>query len=522
MKPTRRTFPIGIQDFEQLRTLNKVYVDKTDLIYQMVSTNQIYFLNRPRRFGKSLLLSTLKAYFQGKKDLFKGLAIEQLETEWEAHPVLHISFAKANYRTVADLERILDKKLSEWETVYGRDEKDKTVSERFDSVITHAYEQIGREVVILIDEYDSPILDSHSQADPKLREALRMLMRQFFSPLKDNTVIIRFLFITGITKFSQLSIFSELNHLNNISLWPQYSSICGITETELFTQFKPDIAALAERYHETYDEACAHLKQLYDGYHFCEDTEEIYNPYSIINVLGSRKYDSYWYASGTPTFLIELLKNSQMIPETLEECKAVADDFNTAVETLTDPIPVLYQSGYLTIKNYRNGIYTLGYPNDEVRLGFVRSLIPSITGITAQKSNMSIIAMSEALETGDAETCMRQMRSFVASVPYEKKSDNESRAEIIFYMIFTLLGQFTQTQIPTAIGRADVVVMNKQYIYIFEIKVHGTVDDALEQIERQHYAVPYETDTRQVVRIGVTYDAQTRSITDWKIEKQGA
>jgi hypothetical protein len=518
MQPTQRTFPIGIQDFEQLRTRNYVYVDKTDLVYQLVSTNQIYFLSRPRRFGKSLLLSTLKAYFQGKKDLFKGLAIEQLATEWEAHPVLHISFAGATYKTVADLEGILDKKLSEWEQEYGREEKDKTVSERFDSVIKHAYKQIGKEVVILIDEYDSPILDSHSQADSELRKALRMLMRQFFSPLKDNTVITRFLFITGITKFSQLSIFSELNHLSNISMLPAYSSICGITETELLTQFKPDIAALAERYHETYDEACAHLKQLYDGYHFCEDTEEIYNPYSIINVLSGRKYDSYWYATGTPTFLIELLKESSLLPEDLEGCEAVADDFNTAVETLTNPIPVLYQSGYLTIKDYWNSIYTLGYPNDEVRLGFVRSLLPSIIGGDIQTSNMSIIAMAKALATGDAESCMKRMRSFIASIPYEKKSDNESRAEIIFYMIFTLMGQFTRTQIPTAIGRADVVVMNKQYIYIFEIKIHGTADDALEQIERQHYAVPYETDKRQVVRIGVNYDAQTRGITDWKIE----
>jgi hypothetical protein len=514
---TFRKMPIGIQDFEQLRTRNYVYVDKTDLIYQLVSTNQIYFLSRPRRFGKSLLLSTLKAYFLGKKDLFKGLAIEQLTTEWETHPVLHISFAGTNYATVEDLKGVLERKLSEWEQEYGQHAVDKSVSGRFEHIIQSAYKQTGQEVVILIDEYDSPILDSHSQADPKLREDLRMLMRQFFSPLKDNTVITRFLFITGITKFSQMSIFSELNHLSNISMLPAYSSICGITETELLTQFKPDIAALAERYHETYDEACAHLKQLYDGYHFCEETEEIYNPYSIINVLSGRKYDSYWYSTGTPTFLIELLKNSGMIPETMEGCEAFSDDFNTAVETLTDPIPVLYQSGYLTIKAYSDGIYTLGYPNDEVRLGFVRSLLPSIIGITIQQSNMSIIAMTRALATGDVETCMKRMRSFVASIPYEKKSDNESRAEIIFYMLFTLMGQAVQTQVPTAIGRADVVVMNKKYIYIFEIKVHGTVDDALEQIERQHYAVPYETDTRQVVRIGVTYDAHTRGITDWKI-----
>ncbi|MDR0894621.1 MAG: ATP-binding protein, partial [Prevotellaceae bacterium] len=345
------------------------------------------------------------------------------------------------------------------------------------------------------------------------------ILRDFFSPLKDCGVYIRFLFITGITKFSQLSIFSELNHLKNVSMLPKYSHICGITETELLTQFKSDIAALAENNHETYDEACAHLKQMYDGYHFTRNCEEIYNPYSMINVFDSLEYDSYWYSTGTPTFLIEMLKEQDIIPTALEGSQAAVDDFDTPVETLTDPIPVLYQSVYLTIKDYEDGIYTLGYPNEEVRLGFVRSLAPSVTGHTERENSMSIIAMKNALDTGDVDACMKRMRSFVASVPYEKKSDNESRAELIFYILFTLMGQFVQTQVPTAIGRADVVVKNKKYIYIFEIKVHGTADDGLAQIERQHYAVPYETDTRQVVRIGVQYDAPTRSITEWKIER---
>ncbi|MDR0894426.1 MAG: ATP-binding protein [Prevotellaceae bacterium] len=519
MQATPRIFPIGIQDFEQLRTLNNVYVDKTDLVYQLVKSNHTCFLSRPRRFGKSLLLSTLRAYFEGKKHLFEGLAMEQLETEWTAHPVLHISFAGSKYIEVKNLQALLNDTLAGWEAIYGSSPTEETFNLRFKGVIRRACEQTGQQVVVLIDEYDSPILSAMGASMEERRTELRGIMRDFFSPLKDSGVYIRFLFLTGITKFSQLSIFSELNHLENISMLPDYSSICGITETELLTQFKPDIAALAARNGETYEEACAHLKQLYDGYHFCENTEEIYNPYSIINVLKNRKYDSYWYSTATPTFLIELLKHSNLIPEELEGCKAVADDFNTAIDTLTDPIPVLYQSGYLTIKNYRNGIYTLGYPNDEVRIGFVRSLIPSVIGSDVQKSSMSIIAMAEALDTGDVETCMKRMRAFIASIPYERKSDNESRAELIFYMLFTLMGQFTQTQVPTAIGRADVVIKNRQYIYIFEIKVHGTADDALEQIERQHYAVPYETDPRQVVRIGVTYDAQTRGITDWKVER---
>jgi hypothetical protein len=299
---------------------------------------------------------------------------------------------------------------------------------------------------------------------------------------------------------------------------PQYDAICGITEHELLTQLQPDIAALAEDNNETYDEACAHLKQRYDGYHFTRKSADIYNPYSIINVLKKKVYDDYWYSSGTPSFLIEMLKEQDIIPTILEGSQAVANDFDTPVDTLTDLIPVLYQSGYLTIKGYEDGIYTLGYPNEEVRLGFVRSLAPSVTGRTERENSVNIIAMKKALDVGDVDACMRQMRSFIASIPYEKKSDNESRAEIIFYMIFTLLGQFAQTQVPTAIGRADVVVKNKKYIYLFEIKVHGTADDGLAQIERQHYTVPYETDTRQVIRIGVQYDVRTRGITEWKTE----
>jgi hypothetical protein len=511
-------YPIGIQDFEELRKRNCVYVDKTDLIYSLVNNYATCFLSRPRRFGKSLLCSTLKAYFQGKKELFKGLAIESLETEWTAREVLHISFADSKYVEVDSLKDLLNDTLTQWEALYGSRPTERTFNLRFKGVIRRAYEQSGKQVAVLIDEYDSPILDAISADKETLRTDLRTTLRGFFKPLKDSGVYIRLLFITGITKFSQMGIFSELNHIGSVSMHPKYSTICGITETELLTQFKPDIALLAENNNETYDEACAHLKQMYDGYHFTRKSEEIYNPYSVINVFDSLEYGRYWYSTGTPTFLVEMVKNSSFIPETLESCEAVDSMFDRPVENLTEILPVLYQSGYLTIKGYDDGIYTLGYPNDEVRYGFVNSLLPAYLGYTEEEGKMSILAMKKALENGDAETCMKQMRSFVASVPYEAKSNNESRAEIIFYMIFTLLGQFVQTQVPTAIGRSDVVVRNKKYIYIFEIKVHGTADDGLAQIERQHYAASYETDTRQVVRVGVQYDAETRGITEWKVE----
>ncbi|MDR0939960.1 MAG: ATP-binding protein [Mediterranea sp.] len=512
--PTR-IFPIGIQNFEQLRTLNYLYVDKTELVYQMANTNQVYFLSRPRRFGKSLLLSTLKAYFEGKKHLFEGLAMERLETEWPVYPVLHFSFALTHYDKVDNLYMTLDMQLAELEKLYGSDPAAKTPGARLLNVIKKAYEQTGKPVVVLVDEYDSPMLDSTT--DDKLREALRLATREFYSPLKDNTHLLRFLFITGITKFSQMSIFSELNSLDNISMWKQYNSICGITEAELIGYFKQDIEALAAENDETYEQALAHLARLYDGYRFNHRGERIYNPFSIINVLSKREYGSYWYSTGTPSFLLDLLRVRNMPLMDLEGCKAMPDAFDQSTDTLTDPIPVLYQSGYLTIKDFQNGIYTLGYPNEEVGYGFLRSLLPTVLGYSKMESDMSLIAMKEALDTGDIDGCLTRLRSFVASIPYEKKSDNESRFETIFYIIFTLMGQFTRTQVKTSAGRVDVVVTNKTHIYVFELKVDATPEEALAQIDAKGYAIPYEADGRTVVKVGVSYDKTERGITGWEV-----
>ncbi|MDR0938305.1 MAG: ATP-binding protein, partial [Mediterranea sp.] len=371
-------------------------------------------------------------------------------------------------------------------------------------------------VVILIDEYDSPLLDS--TGDEKLRKELRLITREFFSPLKDNTEILRFLFITGITKFSQMSIFSELNSLKNVSLWEQYSGICGITERELLANFKPDIEALARRNKETFEEACAHLERMYDGYHFCEESEGVYNPFSIINVLDSKRYDSFWYSTGTPSFLIDLLRERNMPLMDMEGCEAMAAAFDKSTDTLTDPIPVLYQSGYLTIKDFQSGIYTLGYPNEEVRYGFLNSLLPDVLGHSEIENGMSLIAMKKSLDTGDIDGCLTRLRAFVASIPYEKKSDNESRFETIFYIIFTLMGQLTRTQVKTSSGRVDVVVTNQQYVYLFELKVDSTPEEALAQIGAKGYAIPYEADGRKVVKVGINYDKTERGVTGWKLE----
>jgi hypothetical protein len=417
---------------------------------------------------------------------------------------------------VDNLKELLNRQLIEWEKLYGREAEEKSFGSRFDGIIKRAYEQTGREVVVLIDEYDSPMLDS--SGNEAQQKELRNIIREFFSPLKDNTLYLRFLFLTGITKFSQMSIFSELNSLKNISMTSQYSTICGITEEELHTEFKTDIEALAEENEETYEEACAHLKRMYDGYHFSARSEGVYNPFSIINVLSDKIYDSYWYGTGTPTFLVELLRKEQMNLQDLESNDVTAQSFDRSTDTLTDPLPVLYQSGYLTIKGYRQNSYTLGYPNDEVKYGFLNSLLQSFVGRSRMESEISLIAMKKSLDVGDTEACMMRFRSFVASIPYEQKSDKESRFEVIFYILFTLMGQFVQTQRMVSSGRADVVITNENYVYVFELKVGATPDEALAQIEDKGYGVSYEAGSRKVVKVGVSYDKETHNITEWKVK----
>ena len=344
METTYRRFPIGIQNFEDLRNNNCVYIDKTELIYKMTHSDKVYFLSRPRRFGKSLLVSTLEAYFQAKKHLFEGLAMERLETEWTEYPVLHMDFSGSKYTDAESLKVNLDVQISRWEELYGFNEKERTFSSRFEGVIQRAYEKTGKQVVVLVDEYDSPLLDTNSE--PALQKELRNIVRDFFSPLKKNGQYLRFLLLTGISKFSQLSIFSELNNLQNISMRDEYSALCGITEKELLTDLQPDIQRMADANNETYEEACAHLKKQYDGYHFSENSEDIYNPFSLFNALNAKKYKNYWFSTGTPTFLIELLQNVQFDVRMMDGMTAMDDQFDAPTEVITDPIPVLYQSGY--------------------------------------------------------------------------------------------------------------------------------------------------------------------------------
>lgn len=512
-----RRYPIGIQNFEELRNRNCVYVDKTELVYKLANTDKVYFFSRPRRFGKSLLVSTLEAYFQGKKELFQGLAMERLEKDWEIYPVLHVDFSLTKYTELFDLQEQLDLFLSRWEELYGRNEKEKTAAARLQGIILRAYEKTGKQVVILIDEYDAPLLDSNS--DSPLQHQLRNEMRKFFSPLKGLGQYLRLLFITGISKFSQLSIFSELNNLQNISMLDDFSALCGITEEELLTQLKPDIERMAEVNGETYEETCIHLKRQYDGYHFSKGCADIYNPFSLFNAFNSKEYKNYWFSTGTPTFLIDILQRSDLDVRSLESVEATDEQFDAPTERITSPIPVLYQSGYLTIKGYDPifQIYRLGYPNGEVRKGFIESLLPAYVHLPAQSNTFYVVSFLRDLMKGDIESCLERTRSFFASIPNDLENKTEKHYQTIFYLLFRLMGQYVDAEVKSAVGRADAVVKLQDAIYVFEFKFDGTPREALAQIDSKQYAIPYQADGRKIVKVGVNFDSATRTIGGWEV-----
>ena len=518
MKETFRRYPIGIQNFGELRNNNYVYVDKTGLIYRLTHTNKVYFLRRPRRVGKSLLVSALEAYFLGKKELFKGLAMESLEKEWNTYPVLHVDFSGSKYNSVDNLKAAINKQLLLWERVYGREEGDTTFSLRFESVIHRAYEQTGQQVVVLIDEYDSPMLDSNN--DYETQKEIRNIMRDFFSPLKKSDPYLRFVFLTGISKFSQMSIFSELNNLQNISMRDDYSAICGITEQELRAQLQIDIEQMAQANNESYEEACVHLKQQYDGYHFSENCEDIYNPFSLFNAFAQKKYANFWFSTGTPTFLIDILQECDFDIRELDGTTATAEQFDAPSDRITDPLPVLYQSGYLTIKGYDPDfqIYTLTYPNKEVRKGFIESLMPAYVHLPARENTFYVVSFIKDLRVGKLDECLERLKSFFASIPNKLDNKKEKHYQTIFYLFFRLMGQYIDVEVDTSVGRADAVVKLADTIYVFEFKVDGTPEEALAQINSKGYAIAYEAGNRKIIKVGVNFDSATRTIGTWKFE----
>ena len=516
MNSVLRKLPIGIQTFEDIRRDNYLYVDKTAFVWRIANTGKPYFLSRPRRFGKSLLLSTFEAYFKGKKELFEGLAMEQMEREWRQFPVLHLDLNAKKYETPEDLNAMLNQHLEKWESQYGDEKKDRSPEERFSYVISRASEQAGCGVVVLVDEYDKPLLQT--LCNIPLMEEYRQTLKAFYGVLKSSDRYLRFVFLTGVTKFAQVSVFSDLNQLNDISMKPQYATICGITMQELTHTFAPEIQQLAEHNGLTQEEALQKMKISYDGYHFCEFAEGVFNPFSVLNLFDGYKFSNYWFQTGTPTFLVELLKKSEYDLRTLiDGVEASASSFTEYRIDANNPIPLIYQSGYLTIKDYssRFGNYLLEFPNDEVRYGFIDFLIPYYTSVVDDERGFYIGKFILELENGDYDSFLTLLQAFFADFPYELNDKSERHYQVVFYLVFKLMGQFTDVEIRSARGRADAVVKTPAYIYIFEFKLNGTAEEALQQIDDKGYLIPYQADGRKLIKIGVEFSATERNISRW-------
>ena len=510
-------YPIGIQNFEKIREGGYVYVDKTELIYQIVRTGGYYFLSRPRRFGKSLLVSTMEAYFQGKKELFQGLAIEKLEKDWTEYPVLHLDLSGVTYTDENVLNEKMENTLSQWEQTYGIANTFTVDGIRFENIIKTAYSQTGKPVVILIDEYDKPLLDT--AGNEPLREAIRSRLQGFYSVMKSQDGKIRFGFLTGITKLGKLSIFSGLNNLNGISMDYRYADICGISEKDLHAYFDESVQEMAEANKMSKEECYARLKEYYDGYHFCEDSEDIYNPFSLLSAFNGKRFRDYWYETGTPTFVVKALQRGQFNLEglTLEGVPAFvlggvnADD--------SDPVPVLYQSGYLTIQSYDNQTqeYTLKYPNQEVERGFMQGLANIFVPSARYNSPFAVRKFAEDFKKGDTESLMKRFEAFFADADYEIVGDAELYFQNTMYVMCKLMGQYTQVERHTSNGRMDIVVQTDKYIYILELKMDASADEALQQIEDKGYAKPFAADPRKLFRIGVGFSSETRRIKEWRV-----
>ena len=514
----RKLYPVGIQNFEKIRRDGYCYIDKTAKIYELVKTGSYYFLSRPRRFGKSLLVSTLEAYFQGKKELFKGLAMEGLEKEWKQYPILHLDLNAEKYDTAEALDAKLDLALTEWESLYGSNPHEKSLATRFEGTIKRAAAKAGERVVILIDEYDKPMLQAIG--NQVRQDAYRSTLKAFYGALKSQDGNIKFALLTGVTKFGKVSVFSDLNNLMDISRDHRYIDICGITEEELLRDFSDDIHELASANGQTFEQACEQLKTDYDGYHFCPDSPGMYNPFSILNTFAKKTYGSYWFETGTPTYLVELLKKSNY---DLEEVSHVETDADILDSIFTDdnPIPVIYQSGYLTIKGYdkRFGIYTLGFPNREVEEGFMNFLLPFYSAVSKTRSPFEIKRFVTDVESGDIDGFMERLQSFLADCPYELAKDIELHYQNVLFIVFRLAGLYTKVEYRTSRGRIDLVLQTDSYVYVMEFKLDGTADQALQQIEDKQYALPFAKDSRKVYTIGVNFSSETRNIDRWIVKE---
>ncbi|MBO4805965.1 MAG: ATP-binding protein [Paludibacteraceae bacterium] len=511
-------YPIGIQNFESLIKDGFFYVDKTALVHRLVTSGRYYFLSRPRRFGKSLLLSTFRAYFEGKKELFEGLALSGLETEWKRYPILHLDLNIGKYNTTESLNAELNRHLELWEKEYGDQYRDRSVAERFWHVIRQAYEKTGERVVILVDEYDKPLLQTIG--NPDLQSEFRSTLKAFYGNLKSCDEFIRFAFLTGVTKFGKVSVFSDLNHLTDISLLPQFVDVCGISEKELRRDFDSEVEEVAKTNDLTKEACYARLKRDFDGYHFYPNTEGIYNPFSLLNTLAFRVFKDYWFETGTPTFLVHQLQKTNYSLEEMTREELTADTLNCIDVMDENPLPLLFQSGYLTIKDYDEefGTYTLGFPNREVEEGFTKFLYPFYTPKSSNKSSFSIAQFVKNVRSGDAEGFMKRLSALFADGDYQIVGKQEIYFQNTLFVFFKLLGFYVEVERHTSDGRMDVVMQTKDYVYIIELKVDQTAEVALRQIEEKGYAEAFSQDPRKLYKIGINFNSGRRLIDDWVVE----
>ncbi len=520
-----RLYTAGFTDFEEIRQKGLIYVDKTDLVYKLTVESKFVFLSRPRRFGKSLLCSTLKYYFQGRKDLFEGLSIIDLEKNWNKHPVLHFDMSGCKHKSDENVIKALNLQLEDYEALYGRNEEESTPGLRLKGVIRRAHKMTGLKTVVIIDEYDAPLLDVLNK--PERLASMREILQEFYQTLKICDADEQFVFITGITKFSQLSIFSTINNLDNISMETPYSAICGFTKAELLNYFETDIQELANTSHISFNETFEKLKLQYDGYHFGKESEDIYNPYSIVKSFRSKEIGSYWFSSGTPTFLFEAMKRFHTNILELGDLEVPSSQFDVPTEAMTSALPLLYQSGYLTIKSYDmdSDLYKLGFPNAEVKVGFMENFLSTMMEVKEDPNGFAK-RFYVCLKRRDIDGAMKAMQAFFASIPYlefgQKELEDIAKYEAFYqmltYVVFSTINCRTFTEVKAALGRTDMVVFLSDTIYVIELKTRGTARDALDCINSRDYAIPYQADGRKVVKIGIAFSKETRTVAEWTTE----
>ena len=516
-----KLYPIGMQTFSEIREEDFLYVDKTEYIYRMTHTSgKYFFLARPRRFGKSLLVSTMQSYFEGKKELFKGLAIDKLEKEWTEYPVLHFDMSGGKHMEPEQLELYLGYILEDQEKKWGINEPRIGANNRLIDLINTAYEKSGKQVVVLIDEYDAPMLDVAHEKEQL--DVLRNIMRNFFSPLKYSEAKLRFVFLTGITKFSQVSIFSELNNITNVSMDDEYAGICGITKEELLENMSDDIDMLADALGYSREMMIAKLKENYDGYHFSKKSPDVFNPYSLLNCFSKKELGAFWFSSGTPTYLINMLRQFGVLPTEIAPTEAVSSSFNAPTENMKTITPLLYQSGYVTIKEYdpETRIYTLDIPNKEIKVGLFDNLLPNyVDGVSAERGNVAIAKMALLIGKRNMDGALHLLQDFLGTVPYCNVTNYEGHYQQMLYIIFTLLTNYlVDVEVHTARGRVDIVLLTKTDLYVVELKLNKSAQAAMQQINLKNYRQRFALCGLPITKVGINFDSTQGTIEDWVIE----